>query len=310
MAPVQVIHGHAAATPAQRGAVLALGNFDGVHVGHRALIAAARRLAGPAGRAGVMTFTPHPLAVLAPAAAPRAITSLARRTELLAAAGCDLVVCEPFTAALAAHTAAAFVDDILRGALGVAGVVVGPDFGFGAGRTGNVDTLRAHGVAVEVVAPVLVGDAPASSTRVRTALAAGDLAAARALLGRRWDVDGVVVHGAKRGRAIGVPTANVAPASDLLLPLGIYVVWLDVDGRRLPGVASLGTNPTFVDGGAAVLEVHVLDFDGDLYDRGVRVTFLERLRGEVRYDGVEPLLAQIRRDIDDARAIFRRDPTP
>ena len=307
---MQLIEGHAAATPAQRGAVLALGNFDGVHLGHRALIDAARRLAGPTGRAGVMTFTPHPLALLAPAAAPRPITSLARRWELLAAAGCDVVVCEPFTADLAACDATTFIDDVLVDALGVAGVVVGPDFAFGAGRSGNAATLRARGLAVEEVAPVIVDGAPASSSRVRAALAAGELAPARSLLGRRWDVDGVVVHGAKRGRAIGVPTANVAPHSALLLPLGIYVVWLDVDGRRLPGVASLGTNPTFVDDGATVLEVHVLDFDGDLYDRTARVTFLERLRGEVRYEGIEPLLAQIRRDIDDARAIFRRNPTP
>ena len=141
----------------------------------------------------------------------------------------------------------------------------------------------------------------ASSTRIRTALRDGDLAQAEKLLGRRWDIDGTVVHGAKRGRAIGVPTANVAPTSDLVLAPGIYACTLTADGAPLPAVASLGTNPTFVEQGGLVLEVHVLDWDGDLYDRRVRVTFVARLREERKFDSIEALVAQIRNDIADAR---------
>ncbi len=189
-------------------------------------------------------------------------------------------------------------------ALSARAIVVGYDFTYGARRAGTVEHLRAHGtragIAVDVVAPVEVGGEIVSSTRIRAALAAGDVELAAKLLGRPWDVDGVVVHGAKRGRALGVPTANIAPTSPLPLRPGIYAVTLD--GR--PAVASLGTNPTFVAGNALVLEVHVLDFDGDLYDRHVRVAFVARLRDEARFASVDALLAQIRADIAAARALF------
>jgi len=290
----------------QRGAVLAIGNFDGVHLGHQALIRAAQVDAVARGaRAGVLTFTPHPMGLLAPPG-PAQLTTDARRVELLAAAGAEVIVLEPFTAALAAQPATAFLDEVLVRDVGVSGVVVGPDFCFGQGRSGNVATLRdagrAHGFSVTVVPAVEVDGAVVSSSRVRAALVAGDLARATTLLGRPWDVDGVVVHGAKRGRAIGVPTANIAPDGPLPLPLGIYACWLEARGQRLPAVASLGTNPTFVEGGPPVLEVHVLDWDGDLYDEHVRVTFVARQRGEEKYDSLEALLAQIRIDIAQATA--------
>jgi riboflavin kinase/FMN adenylyltransferase len=222
----------------QRGAVLAIGNFDGVHLGHQALIRAARVDALARGaRAGVLTFTPHPMGLLAPPG-PAQLTTDARRVELLAAAGAEVIVLEPFTAALAALPATAFLDEVLVRDVGVSGVVVGPDFCFGHGRSGNVATLRdagrAHGFSVTVVPAVEVDGAVVSSSRVRAALVAGDLARATTLLGRPWDVDGVVVHGAKRGRAIGVPTANVAPDGPLPLPLGIYACWLEAP-RPAPG---------------------------------------------------------------------------
>ena len=288
-------------------AAIAIGNFDGVHVGHRALIAKARELAG-SGKAVALTFDPHPSAVVG-SGAPRAISSLERRLELLAEAGLDAVVVEPFTRELAARSPEGFVDDILVRALRAKAVVVGYDFSYGAQRGGTTQTLIAHGkragFEVAIVPALQIDGAPASSTRIRALLADGKLADANRLLGRAWDVDGTVVHGAKRGRAIGVPTANIAPTSDLLVLPGIYAVTLTPDGEApLPAVASLGRNPTFVEQGGLVLEVHVLDWDGDLYDRRVRTTFVGRLRDEAKFSSVDALVAQIRRDIDDARVLL------
>ena len=306
---MHVIRGHQHA-PAWEGTAVAIGNFDGVHVGHQALIRRARELAQAHGATAIaLTFDPHPSAVLSPRGAPAMLTSLARRVELLGEAGAEAVVVEPFTRELAGLAPNAFVDDVVLGALRARAIVVGYDFSYGQGRAGTPDALRAHGnragVEVDVVAPVDVAGELASSTRVRTHLAAGELAAAARLLGRRWDVDGVVIHGAKRGRAIGIPTANIAP--DLALPLaaGIYAVTLSVEGGPAkPAVASLGTNPTFVANGGLVLEVHVLDFDGDLYDRRVRTTFVARLRDEARFASVDALIAQIHRDIEQARELL------
>jgi riboflavin kinase/FMN adenylyltransferase len=299
---VQLIRGlpHADAWSA---AAIAIGNFDGVHLGHRALVRRARELADARGLTAVaLTFDPHPHAVLSSHGSPPQLTSLERRAELLCEAGADAVVALTFTRQLAQFPAPQFVDDILLAGLRASAIVVGYDFAYGRDRGGNVDTLRAHGgCTVDVIEPVTVAGEVASSSHVRAHLRAGNLAAAERLLGRRWDIDGTVVHGAKRGRAIGVPTANIHADSDLPVAPGIYAVLLTVDGNPLPAVASLGTNPTFVDSGALVLEVHVLDFDGDLYDRHVRTTFVARLRDELKFDSVDALIEQIRRDIDAAR---------
>jgi riboflavin kinase/FMN adenylyltransferase len=308
---MDIVRGHQQAPP-WRGAAIAIGNFDGVHRGHQALLARARAHADHAGVLAVaLTFDPHPTQVLAPVAAPRMITSLHRRLELLAAAGMDAVVVEPFTRALAGLTAEAFVDDVLVDALTAHAVVVGYDFSYGQGRQGTTHTLADHGeragFAVDVVAPVEIDGVAASSTRIRRALAAGDLGLVDRLLGRRYDVDGVVVHGAKRGRTIGVPTANIACHGELLLAPGIYAVRLAVEGGPLlPGVASLGTNPTFLNNGGLSFEVHLLDFAGEIYDRHVRVEAVARLRDEAKYDSIEALVAQIQRDIADGRAILGR----
>jgi riboflavin kinase/FMN adenylyltransferase len=217
------------------------------------------------------------------------------------------VVVEPFTRELAGVAPTAFVDDIVVFALRARAIIVGYDFSYGQGRTGTVEALQAHGIhagiEVAVVPAVTIDGEIAASTRIRTLLRAGDLARAERMLGRPWDVDGVVVHGAKRGRAIGVPTANIATEVELAVAPGIYAVTLGVEGGpAMPAVGSLGTNPTFVDDGGLVLEVHVLDWSGDLYDRRVRTTFVARLRDELKFDSVDALLAQIRRDIDQARA--------
>ena len=301
---MQIVHGHRNA-PAWAGAAVAIGNFDGVHLGHRALIDRARSLADASGALAVaLTFDPHPSSIVGRRCPPM-LSSLARRLELLEAAGLDAVVVEPFTTELATLAAPAFVDDVLLSALHARAIVVGYDFTYGQGRTGTTDTLLAHGASagfeVAIVPAVEIDGEVASSTKIRGYLREGDVAAAARLLGRAWDVDGVVVHGAKRGRAIGIPTANIAPTSDLVIAPGIYAVTLAAGGQPLPAVASLGRNPTFVEQGGLVLEVHVLDFDGDLYDQRVRTTFESRIRDELKFDSVDALVAQIHRDIDVAR---------
>jgi|JI10StandDraft_1071094.scaffolds.fasta_scaffold04640_8 riboflavin kinase/FMN adenylyltransferase len=310
---MEVFAGHRALTRPLRAPAIAIGNFDGVHRGHAALIARVRAAADASGgEAVVLTFEPHPAQVLVPELAPLRLTTPARKLELLAAAGVDAVVVEPFSAELAAMTAPAFVSDLLVGALSARTIVVGADFAYGRGRTGTASILVSDagrlGAAVELVPPVTVAGEVVSSTRIRGYLRGGDLDRARALLGRRHDVDGVVVRGAGRGRGLGVPTANVAADGDLVLGPGIYACTLRLqggadgaDGGPWPAVASLGTNPTFVDRGPLSFEVHVLDFDRDLYDRRVRVELVARLRDEARYTTVDALLAQIATDIADAR---------
>jgi riboflavin kinase/FMN adenylyltransferase len=295
------------ALPALARPAVAIGNFDGVHLGHRALFAAARRAADADGGAAVaLTFAPHPSTILAPARAPRLLTARSRKLELIGACGIDATVIIPFTPATAQLSADEFIDDIVVRALGARHVIVGWDFCYGRARAGTIATLRAHGAragfAVEVVAKVEIAGAVASSSGVRAALAIGDVAGARQLLGRPAEITGTVVHGKQLGRTIGVPTANVAPDTDLLLAPGIYACRLTAaDGVTRAGVASLGTNPTVTQDGPLVLEVHVLDWAGDLYDQHVRVDMIARLRAEARFDGLPALLAQIQRDIADAR---------
>ena len=308
---MQVVYGHQNA-PAWRGAAIAIGNFDGVHLGHRALVARARELAAARDALSVvLTFDPHPSTLLAPARAPLLLTSIERKIELLAEAGLDAVVVEPFTRELADVAPDAFVDDVVILALRARAIIVGYDFRFGQGRAGTVEALRAHGshagIEVAIVPAVEVDGEIAASTKIRGHLRAGELARAERMLGRPWDVDGVVVHGAERGRAIGVPTANIVPEVELAIAPGIYAVTLGVEGGpAMPAVASLGTNPTFVDDGGLVLEVHVLDWTGDLYDRRVRTTFIARLRDEQKFESVEALVSQIGRDIAQARAALAR----
>jgi len=307
---MDVIRGHQNAPTWRTGSAVAIGNFDGVHLGHRALIERARELAEANHAVTVaLTFDPHP-SVLFSAKPPPMISSLARRIELLGDAGADAVVVEPFTRELASRAPHVFIDEIVIGALQARAIAVGYNFTYGQGRTGTTEALRKHGghagLEVAIVPAVEIDGAAVSSTRVRAHLAAGELASAERLLGRRFDIDGVVVHGAKRGRAIGVPTANIKTEVPPLLRPGIYAVTLAADGTSapMPAVASLGTNPTFVDAGGLVLEVHILDFDGDLYHRRVRTTFVAHLRDEARFDSVDQLVAQMQRDIDAARRLL------
>ena len=304
---MKVFHGLSEASQLS-GCALALGNFDGVHLGHQALF----RLAGSLARPAVLTFEPHPGKVLQPELAPKLITTLSRKLELFASCGLAAAVVVPFTRAYAATPAEAFEASLLDG-LRVAHLVVGQDFTYGARRSGTVATLRRaalpRSAEVHVVEPVTVEGVVASSSRIREYLLEGRVAAARALLGRPFDLDGVVVRGDGRGRTLGWPTANVHTEAEIQPGSGVYAVRVRLGGSATAlwrgGAANVGSRPTF--GGTDVsLEVHVLDWSGDLYGQTVRVEFLERLRPEQRFGSAPELAAQIRRDVEAARAVVAR----
>lgn len=288
--------------------VLTLGSFDGVHRGHQAIM---RRVVESAracgGTAVALTFHPHPLAVLAPERAPLQITDWRARLARIAATGIDAVVAQRFTRRFSEIDPVDFVERLLVAGLGVHGVIVGHRVSFGYRRAGNAETLerlgRRHGFAVEVIGPVRVGEAEVSSSAIRRAIAAGDIAHAAALLGCAPIVAGRVVAGDRRGRTLGFPTANLDPGGWVLPPDGVYAVEAVVDGVAHPAVANLGRKPTFGEH-ARRLEVHLIDWDGDLYGRRVEARFGQRLRGEMKFAGVAELVAQIGRDVAAARAVF------
>ena len=283
-------------------AVVAPGNYDGVHLGHRALLATARESARAGELVTVLTFDPHPAVVLSPLRAPTPLTTIARREALLRRLGADVVGVASFGQGFAAQSAESFIDDVLVRRLRARAVVVGPDFRFGKGRTGGVATLRAAGLEAHEVAPVEHDGAVVSSTRVRGALRGGHVEDAARWLGRVHDVGGTVVRGDGRGRTIGVPTANLACEPVLLPADGVYAVVARVaaDEAFLFGVANPGVRPTVAAGRS--VEAHFFDFDGDLYDRDVRLGFVTRLRGEQRFDGLPALTRQIALDVARARA--------
>lgn len=287
-----------------RGAVLALGNFDGVHRGHAELARRAAALARDLGtRPAAFTFEPHPRSVFRPEEPVFRLTSPQLKLEGLMEAGFAQVFVLPFDREIAAVPAEQFVDDLLIGKLGAAGLVCGYDFHFGKGRTGSPEMLQAHGLAagipVAVVPPYAWQGEPVSSTLIRTALEAGDVARAATFLGRPWLVRGLVTHGDKRGRELGYPTANMQLARDCRLRHGIYAVRMKIDGIWHDGVASFGRRPTF-DDGAPRLETFVFDFSGDLYGQRVDVAFVDWLRGEEKFSSLEALIVQM--DADSARA--------
>jgi riboflavin kinase/FMN adenylyltransferase len=292
---------------------IAIGSFDGVHRGHQALFARTRAAAAARGlAAAALTFEPLPREFFAPQAAPPRLTTLAERIAAIAPSGLDLLYAQRFDAAFARLTAEQFAQRLARGH-GARWVIVGEDFRYGAGRAGDVGTLRAAGARlgfeVEVLAAVHEGAERISSTRVREHLAAGELAAAARLLGRDYAICGRVVHGAKRGRALGYPTANVRLGRDRPALHGIYAVkCFGAATRGLEGVASLGINPAVRHGGPATLEAFLFDFSGDLYGRRLTVEFLKKLRDEAHFASLEALVAQIGRDCDQAREFFAAQP--
>ena len=294
-----------------RGCVATIGNFDGVHLGHQAVI---RQLRTQADRldlpAVVLTFEPQPQEYFAPERAPARLTSFREKAELLAACGVDVVCCLRFGESLAGQSPADFAERLLVRGLGVKSLVIGDDFRFGKGRTGDVDFLaefgRHAGFDVLPTQTCLIEGERVGSGRIRTALAGGRFETAAELLGRPYSIRGRVVHGDKRGRVLGFPTANIGLRRRRPPLHGIYAVTVrELDDRSREGVASVGTRPVF-DGGEFVLETFLFDFDEDLYGRRVSVEFRTLLRPERDFPSVEALQAQMHEDVEAARAYFKR----
>lgn len=291
---------------------LTIGNFDGVHLGHQALIGALIADAHAEGRqAGVLTFDPHPAQVLRPDAAHQHLTTVDERLGLFADLGLDFAVVYPFSRATAATPASQFVEQ-LRLALRLAALWVGPDFALGRNREGDVEALRRFGATtgftVHVIGLQSQGGGEIRSGRIRSDLLEGDVEAAARQLGRRYQVHGLVIDGAHRGRTIGFPTANLDVPADRLLPAnGVYATWAVVAGQRHASVSNIGVRPSF-DNGPRTVEAHLLDFHGDLYGQPLTLEFVARLRPELRFSGIDALRAQIGLDVAAARELLRAAP--
>ncbi|MBU3077286.1 bifunctional riboflavin kinase/FAD synthetase [Sphingomonas quercus] len=292
-----------------RGAIVALGNFDGFHRGHQAVVGRAVSRARAEGRPAIVaTFDPHPARLFRPDAAPFLLTTIPQRVALFAAAGADAAYVLRFDRALAGVAAAEFVSDWLVGRIGAAGVVTGEDFSFGRGGAGNAAVLAelagAHGVSADAVAPVVADEAPVSSSRIRQALRDADPGEAARLLTRPFAIRGTVIHGDKRGRTIGYPTANLLLGDYVRPAYGIYAVRGRLaDGRVLDGAANLGVRPSF-DPPRELLEPYFFDFSGDLYGQEISVELIAHLRAEARFDTLAALTAQMEADCERARAIL------
>lgn len=315
--PVPAKHFHVARGGSQginggplAGAVVAIGNFDGVHRGHRAVIDAALARARALGRkAAALTFTPHPRRFLRPQETLFQLSSDRDKLRLLAATGLDGAIVMNFDAALAATSAEDFVGHILAGALGIGGAAIGFDFHFGKNRAGSPSFLAeqgaALGFAVDIAPPLEDEGRPVSSGAVRDALAAGRVVEATELLGAPWFVSGEVIHGDKRGRELGFPTANLKLNPSCGLKHGIYAVRIDVAGKRHDGVASFGRRPMF-DDGAPLLEVFLFDFNGDLYGQTIDVAFIGWVRHEQKFNSIEALKRHMTADVAQARDALKR----
>ena len=307
---MQLFHSSGQARGCLQAPAVAIGNFDGVHRGHQALFARGRQLVGPLGQVVAVTFQPHPARLFNPDLAPALITTPEQKLAQLEACGLDAVVVEPFDRDFAALTPDQFIRQILVGNLCARHVLVGHGFRFGCKKAGTLRTLEeggrdlafeAHGMTTVRVSSIAV-----SSTKIREFLLMGRVGGASLLLGRDYGVEGVVVSGKRRGRTIGIPTANVDTANEILPKRGVYAGW-----ARLPGddihkaVINIGTNPTFEKAAVMTLEAHLLDFDADLYGDNIVVYFTQRLRDERRFSSVDELVEAIHSDITDARALLR-----
>jgi riboflavin kinase/FMN adenylyltransferase len=275
---------------------LAVGEFDGVHRGHREVIR---------GSDTVLTFEPHPRTVVAPDSAPKLLTSLDAKADLIAGLGVDELVVIPFDGSFAAQTAQEFIDHVLVERLGAQRVSVGENFRFGNRARGDAALLRLQAAfATEVVELVEVDGEIVSSTHIRGLVASGDVAAAARFLGAPFHMRGPIVDGDKRGRTLGFPTANLVPDARLVVPdHGIYACRAEVDGESHVAAVNVGVRPTFKTGRGLLVEAFLLDFDGDIYGRELRLDFVERLRGERRFDSVEALVEQMGRDVDETRRV-------
>lgn len=290
--------------------VATIGNFDGVHLGHRAIfrrVVAAARDKG--WRSAVITFLPHPLKVVAPARAPKLINTPEEKERLVGASLVDLLVSIPFDETLSALEPSEFVKRILVDQVGVRHLIVGYDYAFGKGRGGNVSLLtqlgQELGFTLEVLPPVKTAGQIHASTAIRRLVTEGDVSGVVPFLGRHFNVEGIVVHGAKRGRTIGFPTANIETEKELIPKPGVYAVKVKLGERLLDGVVNIGCNPTFCIEGTSV-EVYLFDFQEEIYGERLRIYFLQRLRDELRFPSVDALISAIRGDVAQAREILTR----
>lgn len=291
------------------GSVLTVGTFDGVHRGHQAILQEVKRQALERGRESVVvTFHPHPLKVVKPEAAPKQLTTLEEKQVILDGAGVDRVVVLHFTPELREYPARQFVEQILIARLGLKDLVIGHDHGFGKGREGSVEMMRQlgeeHGFEVDLIAPVHLGGEPVSSSRIRSALEAGDIPEANHCLGRPYVISGEVIHGDHRGRELGFPTANLRVDPDKLLPApGIYVGYVLIDSSLVPSLLHLGPRPTFPGAGPSV-ETYLLDWSGDLYGRTLKLKLCERIRDVLSFGSIDELVNQMRQDEQVGRALL------
>ncbi len=300
--------------PGERS-VVTIGAYDGVHLGHLAVIEHVQRLAAEDGRrTALVTFDRHPATIVRPESAPKLLTEPAQKTELLAQTGLDALVIVPFDDEQAAESPESFVQRVLVDCLATSAIVVGEDFHFGRDREGNVDLLRKLGLEagfdvepLELVARADGVDEPVSSTAIRRALAGGDVTRANAMLGHPFEVRGSVQQGDQRGRLLGFPTANVEVSSRVCLPAdGVYAGWYErPNGETHRCAINVGRRPTFYEHAeTSLLEAHLLDFDGDLYGETARVRFEHFLRSERKFDGIDALIEQLRADVESARTLL------
>jgi riboflavin kinase/FMN adenylyltransferase len=292
------------------GGYASIGNFDGVHRGHQAMLnVLTSRARSDNVRSVAVTFDPHPIALLKPDAAPAALTTIEYRAELLGRYGVDVTVVVPTDLAFLSLTADEFFDSIVRGRLQARGLVEGPNFFFGRNRSGNITVLRSlcanHGLSFDVAPPVTVDEQLVSSSVIRSLLDTGDVAHAVRLLGHPYRLGGHVGQGAQRGRTLGFPTANLTAVSTLVPAHGVYAGMATVDNARHPAAIHIGPNPTFREA-TAKIEVHLLDFQGDLYGRFLQVDLTDRVRDVRKFGSVDELLSQLHRDIQTVRSLTRR----
>lgn len=288
--------------------VITIGNFDGVHRGHREIF---RKLVscgiGRGLQSVVVTFDPHPLRVLSADATPPMITTFAQKTALIGSAGVEYLVVVPFTVAFARMTADEFVRSLLCDSLGMRHIIIGHDYAFGKGREGNYETLERigaeKGFTLEDMEPIGEHGVVFSSSLARRKIAAGDMGGAAGVLGRYHMISGTVVHGRDIGHSLGFPTANLVTHNELLPPDGVYAVMVSVDGRTVMGACCIGLNPTF-DGGSRTIEVFMLDYDGQIYGREIAVWFVQRLRDVMKYPDAAALVDAIDRDVLHTRQLL------
>lgn len=294
-------------------AVVTIGNFDGVHKGHHALMSAVRQKADEiGGTATAITFEPHPLKVLKNGASPPLITLYEQKKELIAESGIDVLICINFTKEFANLDPECFVEDILVKKIGMKAIVAGRDYAFGKNRKGDIDFLNKMGgkLGYQVLLPdwiecVHEGDR-ISSTRIRKTVLAGDVGRACSMLGRYYQIRGEVVHGRDRGgKLLGFPTANILFQDELCPKYGVYAVRAEIDGLLYDGVANMGVSPTFGDN-MFTAEVHLFDFSADIYGKKIKVDFIERLREEKKFSGLEELSSQIKKDVEKAKEILSK----